>query len=116
MLSDCGNEINSVKFKVWLQDNSRGILEVAFHNKGLPEGTTRKDWTREFDSFNNMVGLMDSLRRKLRSKEGFSTERRIYCIKCNTVTITKINKNIETSYIADRCGYCGTVCELRVMP
>jgi hypothetical protein len=66
MVSDCGNEITSVKFKVWLYDASHGIIELArdpnYKIKGLQE-------SYKFANLEEMSRIMVSLRSKVREQD-----------------------------------------------
>lgn len=107
MISDCGNDINSVKFKVWLNDDNSGVVEVAHHSEHRPKGTTGDDWKRKFHNCDSLLYAMATLKRKVRAYDCMQ-EDRVYCPTCNTVTIIK---NRHSPYIGTKvkqCGYCGS--------
>lgn len=104
MISDCGNKINTVKFKIWLRDQNDGFIEVAFHRNHYPHGTRGNDWTQKFDGYHDMLEKIDGLRDKVRLHEA-THERRVFCTCCNTVTISRTIS--PKPYALNICSWCG---------
>lgn len=92
MVSDCGNEISSVKFKIWMHTYSNsGTLEVAFDPAHRPAGTRRDDWKEDFNSFYEMESLMLNFTQRIEDYNRREQERprkhATYCENCNTIRL-----------------------------
>ena len=92
MVSDCGNEIKSVKFIVWLYSNEGGFLELACDKDYKPEGVKKK---YDFSDLAEMRYLMKVVSNKVREYDNKTrTERRkrnlkkarftLYCPRCDS--------------------------------
>lgn len=123
MRSDCGNEIKSVKFIVYLDDRGNGYIEVAAEKGTLPPQLMK---STEFANINDIPRIMQKKRKEVRAYESgavfvcrrcttaFGRNNARYRESCSvdqaTATVACPNCGSESIYYNSRVDYPGARC------
>jgi len=117
MISDCGNKLNCVKFKVWLYPEGNGHVEFCELPGSLPKDFPRK---KNFSNIENLPEIMRHMEANLRSYEVGSVKNPLFfceycdvCFRQSKASLVPVSEFMGRFYLTNDltkvvvCPRCG---------